>query len=100
MQVMGWCYRDPGYPALMSSVPDHVEQLARERAAARAGKDWNEADRLRAEIEVAGWKVIDQGLSYRLEPAHPPDVVEGSTTRYGSSASVPSRLSEPPDRPA
>ena len=84
----------------MSSVPDNIAELARERAAARAAKDWSEADRLRSEIEQAGWKIIDQGLSYRLEPAHPPDVVEGETTRYGASSTVPSRLSEPPGRAA
>jgi hypothetical protein len=79
----------------MSNAPDEVQQLARDRAAARSAKDWAEADRLRAEIESAGWKVVDRGLNYRLEPAHPPDVVEGVTTRYGSSASVPSLLDEP-----
>src|SRR3954453_15565849 len=79
----------------MSEAPDSVKQLARDRAAARSARDWSEADRLRAEIESAGWKVIDQGPGYRLEPAHPPDVVEGETTRYGASSSVPSRLEEP-----
>jgi GT2 family glycosyltransferase len=79
----------------MSDAPDSVQQLARARSAARAAKSWDEADRLRAEIEAAGWKVVDQGLNYRLEPAHPPDLVEGETSRYGASASVPSRLADP-----
>ena len=33
---------------------------------------------------------------YDLERAAPPDVAEGDAVRYGSSASVPSRLDEPP----
>src|SRR6478609_5028573 len=81
----------------MTRAPEEVRQLAQARAAARAAKDWAEADRLRAEIERAGWKVIDEGLGYRLDPAHAPDLVEGETTRYGASTSVPSRLEEPAD---
>jgi Glycosyl transferase family 2 len=79
-----------------AQVPHEVEDLARRRAEARAARDWAAADVLRAEIEAAGWKVIDQGLRFRLETAHPPDVEVGGRTRYGSSESVPSRLHEPP----
>ena len=67
---------------------------AHARAAARAARDWAEADRLRAEIEAAGWKVADRGTDFALTPAAPRDVAEGGRTRYGSSASVPSRLDE------
>jgi GT2 family glycosyltransferase len=84
----------------MSKVPDEVDQLARARSAARSAKNWIEADRLRAEIEAAGWKVVDRGVSFRLEPAQPPDLVDGERTRYGASASVPTRLSEPADTAA
>lgn len=77
-------------------VPPEIEALARRRAEARAARDWRAADVLRAGIEAAGWKVIDQGLRFRLEPAHPPDVEVAGRTRYGSSGSVPSRLDEPP----
>ena len=41
---------------------------------ARAARDWAEADRLRAEIEAAGWKVVDRGTDFALSPAAPPDV--------------------------
>ncbi len=41
------------------AAPDAVRALAVERAAARAAGDWPEADRLRAEIEAAGWIVRD-----------------------------------------
>lgn len=69
--------------------------MAEARAAARAAADWSEADRLRAEIEAAGWKVVDAGTSFRLSPATARDVVETERIRYGASTSVPSRLDEP-----
>lgn len=57
--------------------------------------DWATADRLRAEIEAAGWRVIDAGTSFRLEVASAPDVEVGGEIRYGRSDAVPSRLDEP-----
>ena len=41
------------------SPPDELENLARRRAAARGSGDFDEADRLRTEIEEAGWEVRD-----------------------------------------
>jgi cysteinyl-tRNA synthetase len=76
-------------------IPDDVLSLAHARSAARAARDWPEADRLRAEIEAAGWKVVDRGTDFALEPAAPPTVEEAGIVRYGSSAAVPSRLEEP-----
>ena len=76
-------------------VPQEVLDLAHARREARAAKDWTRADALRAEIEAAGWKVVDRGIDFDLEPSHPPDVSTGGITRYGSSSSVPSRLGEP-----
>ena len=75
-------------------IPDDVLSAAHARAEARAAGDWTEADRLRAEIEAAGWKIADRGTDFSLTPAAPPDVAEGERIRYGSSASVPSRLEE------
>ena len=75
--------------------PDDIQALAEARSAARAGGDWTEADRIRAEIEAAGWKVVDRGTRFQLSPAVPADVVETDRVRYGSSGSVPSRLDEP-----
>lgn len=77
-------------------IPDEVLAAAHARARARAERDWAEADRLRTEIEAAGWKVVDRGTDFALTPAAPPDVAEGDRVRYGSSASVPSRLGDPP----
>jgi cysteinyl-tRNA synthetase len=72
-----------------------VLSAAHARAAARAARDWPAADRLRAEIEAAGWKVVDRGTDFALEPARPPTVEEAGVVRYGSSEAVPSRLDEP-----
>lgn len=76
-------------------IPDEVLAAAHERSRARAARDWAEADRLRDEIEAAGWKVADRGIDFALTPAAPADVVEGERVRYGSSQGVPSRLDEP-----
>jgi GT2 family glycosyltransferase len=82
-----------GGPA--TPVPDDIRAIADARALARAGKDWPEADRLRAELEAAGWTVVDQGFSYSLRPSHPPTLETGGVVRYGRSTDVPSRLDEP-----
>ena len=81
-------------------IPQPVLDAAHARAAARAARDWATADRLRGEIEAAGWRVIDAGTDFRLEPLHPPDVEMGGTVLYGHSAAVPSVLDEPPTSPA
>lgn len=73
-------------------VPQDVLDAAHARAAARAARDWSEADRLRAEIEAAGWRVVDRGTDFALEPAHPPEVEDAVGIRHGRVASVPSRL--------
>jgi cysteinyl-tRNA synthetase len=52
------------------SAPADVTALAAARATAREQRDWQEADRLRAEIEAAGWEVRDvaDAPGYRLVP--------------------------------
>jgi len=97
-------------PGSIDDAPTTVTELARQRAAARSRRDWPAADRLRADIEAAGWKVTDQGLDFHLEPAVTPDLVEDGRVHHGSSLSVPSLLDTPstlaisivliaPDRP-
>jgi hypothetical protein len=76
-------------------VPPTVEDVAQRRAEARVARDWPTADRLRGEIEAAGWRVIDSGTRYRLERASPPDIELGGEIRYGRSDAVPSRLDDP-----
>ena len=77
-------------------IPDEILALAHARAAARSGHDWAEADRLRAGIEAAGWKVVDRGTDFGLERATPPTLAGDGVIRYGSAEAVPARLAEPP----
>ncbi len=86
------------YPARVTRqrIPDDVLSAAHARARAREARDWPEADRLRAEIEAAGWRIVDRGTDFALSPATPPDIADGDRVRYGSSGAVPSRLSEAP----
>jgi glycosyltransferase involved in cell wall biosynthesis len=76
-------------------VPEAVLTAAHDRAKARAARDWAEADRLRGEIEAAGWKIVDRGTDFALTPATPPDVADDVRVRYGASRNVPDRWSEP-----
>jgi len=76
-------------------IPEDILSLAHDRAAARGEKNWAEADRIRAEIEAAGWKVVDRGTDFALEPAQAPTVEDDGIVRYGSRDAVPSRLDEP-----
>lgn len=48
------------------NAPEEIWKLAQERQAARVAKDFARADRLREEIEVAGWEVIDVSGSFEL----------------------------------
>lgn len=76
-------------------IPAEIRRLADERARARRARDWATADRLKAELEEAGWRVVDAGTMYSLE-RRPPTVVEvDGQTRYGTADAVPSRLDEP-----
>jgi hypothetical protein len=79
-----------------ADAPQDVIDLAEARSAARRARDWTTADELKTRIEAAGWRVIDAASLYTLERAAAPDVDEGGVVRYGSSASVPSRLDEAP----
>ena len=77
-------------------IPDDVLSAAHARSAARAARDWAEADRIRGEIEAAGWKIVDRGTDFALEPARPPTIEDGSVVRYGASLDVPARFEDPP----
>jgi cysteinyl-tRNA synthetase len=48
--------------------PDEVVELAVQRMMMRATGDFGEADRLRSEIEAAGWDVRDEADTFRLVP--------------------------------
>ena len=49
-----------------AEVPDAIRALALQRQQAREQRDFAESDRLRAEIEAAGWEVRDEAGGYRL----------------------------------
>ncbi|HEU4673422.1 MAG TPA: glycosyltransferase [Candidatus Limnocylindrales bacterium] len=76
------------------NVPPEIDALAMARSRARLERRWSDADTLRAEIEAAGWRVVDTGTAYELEPAHPPTLDLGGVVRYGRSDEVPSRLDD------
>ena len=48
--------------------PPEIVELARQRQEARAARDFEEADRLRAEIEAAGWEARDVADGFQLVP--------------------------------
>ena len=48
--------------------PPEIVELAELRRAARAARDFEEADRLRAEIEAAGWEARDVADGFQLVP--------------------------------
>src|SRR5947208_15975649 len=48
--------------------PSEIVKVAKRRQEARAARDWDEADRLRAEIEAAGWEARDAAEGFQLVP--------------------------------
>ena len=48
------------------TAPPEIIALAERRQRARAERDFEEADRLRAELEAAGWEMRDEPGGYRL----------------------------------
>lgn len=58
-----------GIPLLslkIQEVPDEIQQLARKREQARAAKDFNKSDELRAEIEALGYEIKDTAEGFEL----------------------------------
>jgi len=49
-----------------AEIPDAVRQLAEQRLAARAAKDWTQSDQLRDAIAQEGWSVKDTKDGYEL----------------------------------
>ena len=46
--------------------PAEIVALADQRVAAKAAKDWATADALRAQIDAAGWTVLDGRDGYKI----------------------------------
>jgi cysteinyl-tRNA synthetase len=57
-----------GLLADAKDAPAEVVALAKRRQEARAARDFDEADRLRAEIEAAGWEARDAADGFQLVP--------------------------------
>src|SRR5215203_88664 len=59
-----------GALAEQQEAPGELDELAKRRAQARVGGDFDEADRLREQLEAAGWEVRDVAgdSGYRLVP--------------------------------
>ena len=53
------------------AVPEAIQALADARSAARAARDWAEADRLRAALHAAGWEIEDRPDGYALKRRGP-----------------------------
>lgn len=49
-------------------IPDEITTLAQQRQAARAAKNWAEADRLREQIVAAGYDVQDTAAGPQIQP--------------------------------
>ena len=60
LQLAGWKPRE-------EVVPDDIRALAEDRAAARRARNWGESDRLRGELQAAGWEVEDRPDGYALK---------------------------------
>ncbi len=75
--------------------PAEITHLVRERTEARTRHDWTRADALKAEIEAAGWRVVDRGSRTSITPGAPPTVAVEGEVRYGAARFVPSLLEEP-----
>ena len=54
--------------AAEEQAPAEIVDLAARRQAARDARDFEEADRLRDELEAAGWEARDEAGGYRLVP--------------------------------
>ncbi len=73
----------------MMAIPAEVEQLAQERLAARADKDYARSDELRDEIKALGFLVKDTADGYELTEAPPFDQFQNvSQLRQGHQNSV------------
>jgi hypothetical protein len=79
-----------------SGPPADISRLVRERAEARAGREWTKADAIKAQIEAAGWRVVDRGRRSSVRRAAPESVDVDGERRYGSATNVPSALDSPP----
>lgn len=55
-----------------TEVPEQIKKLAEERDQARANKDFAKSDKLRAQIEAAGFEVLDTKEGQTVQKKYPP----------------------------
>ena len=48
-------------------IPENIKQLAQQRWDAKTAKDWAAADDYRNQLQVQGWKILDQKDTYEIE---------------------------------
>jgi len=91
----------PRYPSAVSELttpagpPAEISHLVRERVEARARHDWARADAIKAQIEAAGWRVVDRRGRSSVTQAAPASIEADGELRYGTAAGVPSLLDAP-----
>jgi cysteinyl-tRNA synthetase len=66
--VLG-CFGPEPQADAAAGAPAELQDKLGARNAARRGKDWATADRLRDEIAAAGWRIVDTPQGARLERA-------------------------------
>jgi cysteinyl-tRNA synthetase len=68
--LLAWLARVDGVLALqpddVAAIPQEVEELLADRAAARAAKEWKKSDDLRDQIAALGWTVKDTKDGQRI----------------------------------
>ena len=82
-------------PTSPAGPPAEISHLVRERTEARARHDWARADAIKAQIEAAGWRVVDRRGRSSVSQAAPASVEADGEIRYGTAAGVPSLLDTP-----
>ncbi len=50
----------------ISKIPDNIEELAKQRAKAKQGKKYDQADKIRQQIEQQGWIIVDEQDGYKI----------------------------------
>jgi cysteinyl-tRNA synthetase len=65
--ALGLDLTEPAKP--VTATPPEVTAIAEQRWAAKAAKNWPEADRLRGALSALGWTMLDRKDGYSLEPA-------------------------------
>ena len=68
----------------MMNAPDEVRALAAARVNARSAKDFARADAIRAEIDAAGWTVVDTAGGFELVQKPPFEVLRDVDTLVSS----------------